>query len=252
MNRLKTDIPIKTALSTASSVPRRYVSYLRVSTDKQGLKGLGIEAQRETVSAYLKREGEAAILISEYVEVESGRQSERPQLAAALQAANLSGGTVIIAKLDRLSRDAHFLLGLQKAGVEFHACDLPSANRLTLTIMAAVAEHEREMISQRTKAALAIAKSRGVQLGNPNGARALKLANRGNAAALSKIKLQAFDNAERFRPVLASLEANGISSFNSLAKALNAQHVQTSRGRTWDAKAVSRLKARLADKQSKN
>ena len=248
LSAMKASKPFQKAAKTtpkAISSVRRYVSYLRVSTDKQGLRGLGIEAQRETVSAFLRREGEAALLISEFVEVESGRNSERPELAAALEAAKLSAATLVIAKLDRLSRDAHFLLGLHKAGVEFHACDLPSANRLTLTIMAAVAEHEREMISQRTKAALAVAKTRGTKLGNPNGARALRQANRGNTASLTKIKGKATENAERLRPLLASLDADGSKSANALAKALNARHVQTSRGSTWDAKAVTRLKARL-------
>ena len=223
----------------------RYVSYLRVSTDKQGERGLGIEAQRQTVAAFMASQGEAATLLAEYVEVESGKRDDRPQLAAAIEQAQLSGAALVIAKLDRLSRDAHFLLGLEKAGVEFHACDLPKANRLTLTIMAAVAEHEREMISQRTKAALKAARSRGVRLGNPNGARALRRASRGNTAALSKIKANADKAAAKLSPALAALKAQGILSANAIAKALNARGVLTSRGSTWDAKAVIRLGQRL-------
>lgn len=229
----------------AAATPRRYVSYLRVSTDKQGLRGLGIEAQRETVSAFLKREGDAAILIAEFAEVESGKKNQRPQLSAALQAAKLSGATLIIAKLDRLSRNVHFLTGLQEAGVEFRACDLPEANELTLTIMAAFAQHERKMISQRTKTALAAAKARGTKLGNPNGALPLRAAGRGNTASLASIKGSAADNAERVRPLLQALAAEGITSANAIAKALNARHVQTPRGGVWDAKAVIRLRSRL-------
>ena len=224
---------------------RRYISYLRVSTDKQGLKGLGIDAQRETVTAFLRREGEAAILIGEYVEVESGKNSDRPKLVAALEIAKLSGALLIIAKLDRLSRDAHFLLGLHKAGVEFHACDLPSANRLTLTIMAAVAEHEREMISQRTKAALAAAKARGIKLGNPHGAKPLRNADKGNIASLVKIKATATRTAELLRPIVTSIQKEGTTSANGIAKALNDRHILSSRGCSWNAKGVIRLLARL-------
>src|SRR3954452_3724842 len=145
----------------------RYVSYLRVSTDRQGRSGLGLEAQRAAVAAYL--DGGNWSLLSEFVEVEHGDNNERPDLAKALHLAKITGATVVIAKLDRLSRDAHFLLGLEKAGVDFVAADLPNANRLTVGIMAMVAEEERRMISARTKAALSAARARGVVLGGFRG-----------------------------------------------------------------------------------
>src|SRR5579871_2906396 len=135
----------------------KWISYLRVSTTQQGKSGLGIEAQRAAVAAYAP--------IKEFVEVESGKRSDRPMLAEALKACRVHGARLIIAKLDRLSRDAHFLLGLEKAGVDFTAADMPNANRLTVGIMAMVAEEERRMISSRTKAALAAARQRGTQLG---------------------------------------------------------------------------------------
>src|SRR5690348_16945775 len=141
----------------------RFVSYFRVSTARQGRSGLGLEAQREAVAAYLN--GGNWTVLADFVEVESGRKSDRPELAKAMELCRLTGATLVIAKLGRLARDAHFLLGLQKAGVEFVACDMPTANRLTIGIMALVAEEEARAISARTKAALAAAKARGVKLG---------------------------------------------------------------------------------------
>ncbi len=140
-----------------------FVSYLRVSTDRQGRSGLGIEAQRAAVASYLA--GFGAVPLVEFVEVESGKHSDRPELARALTECRLRRATLVIAKLDRLARDAHFLLGLQRSGIAFTAADMPNANWLTVGIMAMVAEEERHAISERTKAALAAAKARGVKLG---------------------------------------------------------------------------------------
>lgn len=133
------------------------------STDKQGRSGLGLEAQREAVAVYLN--GGNWTVLAEFTEVESGRKAERPQLVQALEMCRLIGAVLVIAKLDRLARDAHFLLGLEKAGVEFVACDMPTANRRTIGIMALVAEEEARAISARTTAALAAAKARGTALG---------------------------------------------------------------------------------------
>jgi DNA invertase Pin-like site-specific DNA recombinase len=141
----------------------RFVSYLRVSTARQGRSGLGLEAQRKAVADYLN--GGDWKLLAEVVEVESGKLTDRPKLAEALRLCRVHNATLVIAKLDRLSRDAHFLLGLEKAGVDFVAADMPHANRLTVGIMAMVADEERRAISKRTKEALAAAKARGVRLG---------------------------------------------------------------------------------------
>jgi len=144
----------------------KFVSYLRVSTKRQGESGLGLEAQRKAVSDFLN--GGNWQLVEELVEVESGKHDHnRPALHKALEACKVYGATLVIAKLDRLSRDAHFLLGLQKAGVKFVAADMPEANEMVVGIMALVAQAERRMISERTKAALQAAKARGVKLGNP-------------------------------------------------------------------------------------
>src|SRR6195952_1585041 len=144
-----------------------FVSHLRVSTERQGRSGLGLEAQRRAVADFLA--GGSWRHVAELVEVESGSRDNRPRLSEAMALCRLHGATLIIAKLDRLSRDAAFLLNLQKAGVRFVAADMPEANELVVGIMAVVAQAERKMISTRTKAALAAAKARGTKLGGDRG-----------------------------------------------------------------------------------
>jgi DNA invertase Pin-like site-specific DNA recombinase len=143
----------------------RFVAYYRVSTDKQGQSGLGLQAQREAVMNYLN--GGTWTLVAEHTEVESGKRNARPELEKALAACRRHKAKLVIAKLDRLSRNLHFITSVMESGVEFIACDNPHANKLTIHILAAVAEHEREAISERTKAALAAAKARGKKLGGP-------------------------------------------------------------------------------------
>src|ERR671917_553313 len=153
-----------TAPAAAAPGPR-FVAYYRVSTGKQGRSGLGLDAQRAAVARHAA--GAGGTVTAAFEEVESGRRGDRPQLGLALAECRLRRAVLLIAKLDRLARDAHFLLGLEKAGVEFVAADMPHANRLTVGIMALVAEEEARATSARTKAALAAAKARGVRLGNP-------------------------------------------------------------------------------------
>src|SRR3954447_16722721 len=153
-----------------------FVAYYRVSTERQGRPGLGLDAQRKAVEDFLN--GGNWRLVAEFKEIESGKHSDRPALAKAFRACRLHGAKLVIAKLDRLSRDAHFLLGLEKAGVDFVAADMPTANRLTVGIMAMVADEERRLISKRTKGALAAAKKRGVKLGGDRGARLSRAARK--------------------------------------------------------------------------
>lgn len=231
-------------MSSLQVIPaKRYVTYLRVSTTKQGDSGLGIEAQRSAVEQYVSRSGESPSILKEYLEIESGKRADRPQLHAAIKHAELSGARLVIARLDRLSRDVHFLSGLQIAGVDFVAADMPDANKLTVHMMAAVAQHERERISSNTKAALQAAKARGKKLGNPNGAK--HLAGRGNAEAVTAIVVKADMKAERLRETIEGLAASGIVSARSVANALNSQGIRSSRGGTWSATTVQRLLARL-------
>lgn len=147
----------------------KFVAYFRVSTDRQGKSGLGLEAQRQAVTDYLN--GGRWAFVGEFTEIESGKRNDRPQLAAALAACKKLKAKLVIAKLDRLGRNLAFIATLMESGVEFVAVDNPHANKLTVHILAAVAQHEREMISERTKAALAAAKRRGKRLGNPTARR---------------------------------------------------------------------------------
>jgi DNA invertase Pin-like site-specific DNA recombinase len=193
---------------------RKFVSYLRVSTTKQGRSGLGLEAQRHSVGQYL--DGIAgAILLQELVEIESGKVDERPKLQEAMEHAKLTGAILLIAKLDRLSRNAHFLTGLAEKKLPFVACDMPNANEFTITIMAALAQQERKMISERTRAALQAVKARGKRLGNPKGAAHLR--SFGNSAALAAIKQKADNRAGMLRKRLIDIRGNGHTTLTAMA-----------------------------------
>lgn len=220
----------------------RFVAYYRVSTDKQGRSGLGLDAQRVAVARYAASCGGTVIVAFE--EVESGRRGSRPQLISALAECRARKAILLIAKLDRLARDAHFLLGLEKAGVEFVAADLPHANRLTIGIMALVAEEEARAISARTKAALAAAKARGVPLGNPR-----LVPGDGQTAAVARAVwvAGAAKRAAELRPYLEAAQRAGATTLQQLADALTARGVRTPRGRErWHPWQIRRLLNRQA------
>ncbi|GBQ94950.1 DNA resolvase [Acetobacter nitrogenifigens DSM 23921 = NBRC 105050] len=211
-----------------------FVTYFRVSTARQSASGLGIEAQQASVSAYVAQTG--GKVLATFTEVESGKKNDRPKLLEAMERCRLTGATLLIAKLDRLSRDAHFLLGLEKAGVEFVAADMPNANRLTVGIMALVAQQEREAISARTKAALGAAKARGQKLGGyREGAR--KVDYRLSIESRQKA-------AEAFRasvgPMASGLHSEGLS-LRQIAARLTEQGIRTSKGGQWTAAGVRRV-----------
>lgn len=215
----------------------KFIAYYRVSTDRQGRSGLGLEAQREAVTRYLN--GGNWQLLEQFVEVESGKRDDnRPQLAAALAACRKHKATLVIAKLDRLARNVAFIANLMDSKVEFVAVDLPSANRLTLHIMAAFAEHEREMISARTRAALAVRKAQGVKLGNRTN---LSEAQAKGAAA---VKREANAFAANVLPIIEQIKASGATSYNAIAKALNDRAVRTAKGGTWAAATVRNIMLR--------
>lgn len=221
----------------------KLVSYLRVSTRRQGASGLGLEAQQAAIAAYAaQRHGQ---VIETFTEIESGKLNARPELAKALHLAKVTGSTLVIAKLDRLSRNAAFLLTLRDSGVKFIAADMPDANDLTVGIMALVAQQEREAISKRTKEALAAAKARGVRLGNPRGAAALQRAKRGNAASVQAIQHAADRHAANLRPVLDALAHQGITSLGAVAEALTERGMLTPRGGRWHKSSVRNLVQRL-------
>ena len=223
----------------------RVVAYYRVSTADQGRSGLGLEAQRRAVRNLCESRGWE--VIDERTEVESGKTSNRPQLCAALHHAKVTGSTLVVAKLDRLSRSVAFLSALQDSGAKFVAADMPEANDLTVHIMAAVAQAEREAISKRTKDALRAAKAAGRKLGNPNGAQALRRAGKGNAAAVEQVKAGADSYAHDLAPVIADIKASGATSLGRIAAELNARHIQTRRGGRWHGSSVRNLLARMEE-----
>src|SRR3954465_401776 len=210
----------------------KWVAYYRVSTAKQGASGLGLDAQRSAVADYL--DGGNRQLAAEFTEVESGRKNDRPELARALATCRRTGAALIIAKLDRLARNVAFVSNLMEAGVEFTAVDFPTANRLTIHILAAVAEHEREMISARTKAALAAAKARGVRLGRPDReTRHMRTARSAKVAAFRATVL----------PEVQQLVGEGMSQ-RKIAAELNRRGLATYAGRPWRGQHVSSLLAK--------
>lgn len=223
----------------------RVVSYLRVSTARQGASGLGLDAQRAAVAAYAKAGGHT--LATEYVEVESGTKASRPQLIAALAECRLHKATLLIAKLDRLARNVAFIANLMDGGVDFVACDMPQANRLTLHLLAAIAEHEREMISQRTKAALAAAKVRGVRLGNPHGGKVLANACRGGAAAsAAQRRAKAEQHSRAAGSAIREIVTAGLEGSRSIAAALNGRGIPSPTGGIWYEEQVRRTRTVLA------
>ena len=227
----------------AAIAPPRFVAYERVSTARQGASGLGLEAQRNAIDSFAALR--QATILARFTEVESGKTADRPELTRALHLARVTGALLIIAKLDRLSRNAAFLLTLRDSGVKFLACDLPEANELTIGIMALVAQAEREAISRRTKEALAVAKARGVRLGNPNGAEALRRAGKGAVALRAAVVANADRHAMDLAPVLEELRAQGVTSLRGIAAELNRRGMQTRRGGVWQVSNVGNLLRRV-------
>ena len=215
----------------------KYVAYYRVSTDRQGKSGLGLDAQRKAVLDYIK--GNGSKLIAEHTEIESGKRNDRPELAKALAECKREGAMLVIAKLDRLARNVAFIANLMESKVEFVAVDFPTANKLTVHILAAVAEHEREVISDRTKKALAARKARGKPMGCLAHTKAgLKRFQQGRlrGAATTKAKAERF--AANVLPIIREVQAAGVTSLRGIARTLNARGVKAARGGLWDASTV--------------
>jgi DNA invertase Pin-like site-specific DNA recombinase len=218
----------------------KFVAYHRVSTQKQGRSGLGLEAQQSSIAEYT-RSGNGT-LCAEFTEVESGKRKDRPQLAAALAQCRLHGATLIVAKLDRLARNVAFVSNLMESGCEFCAVDFPQANRFMIHLLAAVGEYEAKLISDRTKAALQSAKRRGVKLGGDRGNIIdvqRKGSRIGNAIRTAKAKQRTND----LRPIIADIQANGAGSLREIAAQLNARGIQKARGCEWSPTAVMRVLA---------
>jgi len=222
----------------------RFISYHRVSTEQQGRSGLGLEAQKKAVADYLN--GGEWELLHEFVEIESGRRKDRPQLKAALEMCKREKATLVIAKLDRLARNVAFVATLLEGRTKFVCCDMPEADSTMLHIYSAMAEREAIKTSERTKAALAAAKARGTRLGwsIPSRIQEQRIASQLGAAA-NRIQAQQF--ASNVMPIIEKIRAAGIISFAAVAEALNARGVATSRGGRWHAATVRRLTALHGD-----
>lgn len=238
---------------------QKVVSYVRVSTALQGRSGLGLDAQRAAVKALSAQRG--FNVLAEFTEVESGKHDYRPELTKALHYARMTGSILVIAKLDRLSRNAAFLLTLRDSGIRFIAADIPDANDLTIGLLAVIAQAEREAISTRTKEALATIKARLAgegsytsprsnrtiyRLGNPNGAAALRRgSNAAEASAASHKRL--FDARVRdLKPIFAAAQAEGATTGQQIADYLNASGIITARNRRWYASSVRNVLIRIA------
>jgi len=214
-----------------------YIAYCRVSTTRQGQSGLGLEAQQAAVQAFVASRG---VIAQEFIEVESGKKDTRPQLAAALAAAKATGATLLIAKLDRLSRNVGFIFALRDSGVDFVACDLPDANTLTIGIFATVAQHERELISQRTTAALGALRARGVKLGSP--AQAFPAGASAKGVAARRQKAADCTPTKQARQLALLLREKGQTT-RQIAAALNDTGYTTRQGGVFHPTTVLRLLA---------
>lgn len=218
-------------------MPTFFIAYYRVSTDRQGKSGLGLEAQQQAVMDYLHSTG--GHLLESYTEIESGKRTQRPELAAALRTCKKQKATLIIAKLDRLARNVHFISGLMESGVDFIATDNPHANRLMIHLLAAFAEHEREQISQRTRDALAAAKRRGVILG------------RNGTEKLSQENSQKADHfATALKATIEAIKAAGYKTVRAIAAELNRRAIPTARpGARWQIANTHALLKRIEQSQ---
>jgi DNA invertase Pin-like site-specific DNA recombinase len=229
----------------------KIVAYYRVSTKRQGESGLGLEGQQAAVAAFAKQHG--ASIVANYVEVESGKRSDRPVLAQALGHARLAKATLVVAKLDRLARNVAFLSALMESGVDFVACDNEHANRLTIHILAAVAEAEAKAISERTKTALAAAKRRGVKLGSARpghweGRESKRDPRKASQAAALARQKATFDTYAFLMPTIRESRTSG-QTFQQIADTLNANGHATRSGKSWTATAALRV-WRMTESQS--
>lgn len=223
----------------------RFVAYYRVSTAKQGRSGLGLDAQRRMVAEFLSGSAGGWPPVAEFVEVESGTKSDRPELQKAIRECRMTGAKLVIAKLDRLSRNAAFLLNLRDSGVEFVAADMPSANRMTVGVMALVAEEEARAISSRTKAALQSWRERnpGRKLGNPAGFGGVVYRNDGKAGGQARMR-QADEFASLVGPTVREMQAAGMS-LRAMAAKLGERGIKTANGGAWTATTVRNVLNRI-------
>lgn len=203
-----------------TNAPRHFTPYIRVSTSRQGASGLGLDAQREATQNFVNRYG--GVVDDVFVEIESGKKANRPELAKAIEHCKKTGSTLLVARLDRLARNLHFVTSLQQSKISFIAADNPDANSLVLHILASMAEYEAKLVSERTKAALRAAKARGTKLGNPRpNLEKLHQARRASARVFG----------ESIQATIREIQAAGVAGLTGIARALNARGVTTATGK---------------------
>ncbi|MCP3176103.1 recombinase family protein [Desulfuromonas sp. KJ2020] len=221
-----------------------YIAYYRVSTDRQGKSGLGLDAQKKQVRDFISNGN--GTLTAEYVEVESGKNNDRPELAKAIRQSQLTGNKLVIAKLDRLSRSLHYITSLAESKVDFIVCDLPGCDQFTINLYGALAQRERELISTRTKSALQASKARGKVLGSPQNLTE-DAAAKGRVLGVEARKQKADEFAEKVAPIINGYINDGLS-LNQIARELNKDNILTARGKagSWTPTAVKNVLDRLA------
>lgn len=217
---------------------QRFIAYLRVSTQRQGRSGLGLEAQKEMIDDYLPSVN--GKLCASFTEIESGKHADRPELTKALAACRVYGAILIVAKLDRLARNSYFVEKLLREGAEFKAVDCPEANTVMIKMLSIFAEYERSLIAERTRAALAQAKRRGVELGGDRG-NILKIQHKGSRAGNVVRSAKARQRAADLLPTIAEIRVSGALTLQQIADALNAREIHTARGGAWSPVQVSRV-----------
>jgi DNA invertase Pin-like site-specific DNA recombinase len=210
---------------------KKFIGYYRVSRDSQGIDGYGMTSQRDIVRRFI--DGQNGVLEKDFSEVESGKfsDSQRPQLSAALDFAKKNKATLVIAKLDRLARNAEFLLSLQNSGADFVCCDCPNADKFTVGILALVAQRERELISERTRLGLAAAKSKGMKLGTPNPQKAVAAMVMANKTAKSEFTAKVY-------PIIKEIRSAGVNTLQGIADCLNRRGIPSRFGKTWHPSSV--------------
>jgi DNA invertase Pin-like site-specific DNA recombinase len=218
----------------------RFISYLRVSTQRQGRSGLGLQAQQQMIDEYVKSTG--GTVVASYTEIESGARNDRPELSKALSSCRVYGATLLVGKLDRLSRDSYFVEKLLHEGARFRATDCPEANETMIRMLSIFASYEREQIAARTKAALAAAKRKGVVLGGDRG-NILDVQRKGSRAGNAVRSAAAQQRARDLAPIIAEIRASGAETLAQVSQELNQRGITTARGSQWTPCAVARVSA---------
>lgn len=214
---------------------KKFITYYRVSTKRQGQSGLGLDSQRSIVSDYINKNG--GEVLNSYTEIESGKNDSRPELLSAIEQCKKSGATLLVAKLDRLARSVYFISSLQHSNIDFICCDFPGANKMTISIIASIAEYERDLISSRTKSALKVLKDKGVKLGSPNAT----FTDEMRQSSLNKRKDKSLNNENNIRAIAYIKSNMNNMTLTELTKSLNDNRYYTTTGKEFRVSSVYKI-----------